>query len=120
MTKVKLFIGSDVTMATLNDSVSAKSMIAKLPYTVSVSRAHVDYCGLLPEPLESVDSEAGRGWKNGEISYIPGADWIAFFFGGEEESASDSNPQHIIGRVDDPSAVGAWPKGSVKVRIEAA
>ena len=117
-TSVKLIVGSTEITATLNDTVSARDLISKLPYTVRVSRASVDYCGVLPEPLKSDKSEAGRGWKNGDISYIPGADWIAFFLGGEEQSASDENPQHIIGKVDDLSELQSWPRGSIEVRIE--
>lgn len=117
-TKVKLIVGTTTITATLNNSVSAKDLISKLPYTVGVSRSHVDYCGILPEPLESDDSEGQRGWKDGDISYIPGDDYIAFFFGGEAESASYSYSQHIIGKVDDISALAKWPQGSIKVRIE--
>ncbi len=117
-TKVNLVVGSTALTATLNDSVSARDLISRLPYTVKVNRAAVDYCGRLPEPLESESSEAQHGWKNGDISYIPGADWIAFFLGGEAESGSDSNSHHIIGQVDDLAALRGWPHGSIEIRIE--
>ncbi len=117
-TKVKLIVNDTVLSATLNDSVSARDLISKLPYTVKVSRASVDYCGRLSEPLKSISSEGQSGWKDGDISYIPGADWIAFFMAGEESSESDGNHQHIIGRVDDLDALKAWPSGSIEVRIE--
>ena len=117
-TKVRLIVGSTVINAILNDTVSARDLISRLPYTVGVSRSAVDYCGRLPRPLENDKSEAQAGWKNGDISYIPGADWIAFFFGGEAESASYGDNQHIIGKVDDISALKNWPSGSIKVRIE--
>ncbi len=73
-TKVELIVGATIITATLNESVSARDLISKLPYHVKVSRAAVDYCGRLPEPLNQDPSEAQRGWKNGDISYIPGAD----------------------------------------------
>ncbi len=119
-TRVSLVVGSKAISATLNSSISARDLITKLPYTVAVNRAAVDYCGRLPEPLKSDKSEAQRGWKNGEISYIPGADWIAFFMDGEIGSNLDTNPQHIIGKVDDIAALRAWPAGFVEVRIELA
>lgn len=117
-TKVNLIVENKIIKATLNDTVSAKDLISKLPYTVNVNRAAVDYCGVMPGSLKNVPNEAQRGWKNGDISYIPGADWIAFFFGGEEGSSSDNNPQHIIGKVDSVEELNAWPFGSVEVRIE--
>ena len=117
-TKVKLIVGSTTITATLNDSISARDLISKLPITVSVNRSSVDYCGILPQPLKNDKMEAQAGWKNGEISYIPGADWIAFFFGGETESASYGKNQHIVGKVDDLAALKKWPQGFIKVRIE--
>ena len=117
-TKVRLIVGSDTYNAVLNDTTSAVDLISKLPYTVRVNRSAVDYCGRLDKPLETRTGEAQAGWKNGDISYIPGADWIAFFFGGEEGSASYGNNQHIIGRVENLESLKAWPQGSVEVRIE--
>lgn len=117
-TKVNLIVENKIIKAILNDTISAKDLISKLPYSVNVSRAAVDYCGILSSSLKNDSSEAQRGWKNGDISYIPGADWIAFFFGGEEGSKSDTNPQHIIGKVDSVNELDAWPFGSIDVRIE--
>lgn len=117
-TAVKLIVGSTAIKATLNDSVSARDLISKLPYTVRVNRSSVDYCGVLSQPLKNDKSEAQPGWENGEISYIPGADYIAFFFDGEDESASYGYEQHIVGKVDDLAALKAWPQGSIEVRIE--
>jgi hypothetical protein len=117
-TKVNLIVGSSKIRATLNNTVSAMDLISKLPYSVRVSRSPVDYCGVLSEPLKSDRAEGQPGWKNGDISYIPGDDYIAFFFDGEADSSSSGYTQHIIGKVDDPAGLGAWPPGSVEVRME--
>lgn len=117
-TKVKLTVGAVSTTAMLNNTVSARDLISKLPYTVKVSRSSVDYCGILPAPLKNDDAEAQQGWKNGDISYIPGSDYIAFYFGGETGSASSPYIQHIIGKVDDLAAINGWPKGSIEIKIE--
>lgn len=119
-TKVHLIVESSVIPATLNHSVSARDLISKLPCTVRVNRSPVDYCGILPAPLKSDAAEGQPGWKDGDISYIPGDDYIAFFFGGEAESASYGYTQHIIGKADNPADIGAWPQGAIEVRIEAA
>lgn len=119
-TKVNLIVGSSVIPATLNNTVSAKDLISKLPYTARVNRSAVDYCGILPQPLKSDAAEGQPGWKNGDISYLPGDDYIAFFFGGEAESESYGYTQHIIGKADNPADIGAWPQGAIEVRIEAA
>lgn len=118
MTKVNLKIEDKTFQATLNDSVSAQDLISKLPYRVCVNRSVVDYCGRLPESLKNDSNEAQRGWKNGDISYIPGDDWIAFFFDGESGSSSDTNPQHIIGHVESVKELNAWPSGKVEILIE--
>lgn len=117
-TKVKLIVGPTTITATLNGIISARDSISKLPYTVRVSRSCVDYCGVLPQPLKNDKAEAQPGWKKGEISYIPSTDYIAFFFDGEDESASYGYSQHIVGKVDDLSALDAWPQGSITVKIE--
>lgn len=117
-TKVKLSVGDKTVSATLNDTISAQDLISKLPYSVSVHRAAFDYCGRLDSPLKYVESERQRGWKNGDISYVPGDDWIAFFFDGEDESSSDNNPQHIIGSVDYVDELFSLPAGNIEIKIE--
>lgn len=119
-TAIKIRVNDSVIDATLNDSLSAQDLLEKLPYRVNVSRAAVDYCGVLSGSLKSDASEAQRGWKDGDISYIPGADWIAFFFDGEKESVNDTNPQHIIGKANNNKAFDSWPSGAIEVLIERA
>lgn len=117
-TKVNLIVEGKTIKATLNETISAKDLITKLPYVVNVHRAAVDYCEILPNSLKYDSNDVQRGWENGDISYIPGDDWIAFFFDGEKNSKSDTNPQHIIGKVDDIDELYAWPSGNIEVRIE--
>ena len=49
-TAIKLTIGDTVIPATLNNSTSAKELISRLPYTVSLNRFSHDYCGVMKDP----------------------------------------------------------------------
>jgi hypothetical protein len=100
-TRVKLIVGSSTITETPSDSISALDLISKLPYTVRVSRSSVDYCGVLPQSIKNDKAEGQPGWEDGEISYIPGADYITSFFDGEDESVSSGYSQHIVGMVND-------------------
>jgi hypothetical protein len=117
-TRVKLIVGSSTITETPSDSISAMDLISKLPYTVRVGRSSVDYCGVLPQPIKNDKAEGQLGWKDEEISYIPGADYIAFFFDGEDESVSCGYSQHIVGMVNDLGALKSWPQVSITVKIE--
>ncbi|MDO5537977.1 MAG: cyclophilin-like fold protein, partial [Desulfovibrionaceae bacterium] len=50
-TPVTLTIGKTVIPATLNDSRTARALIARLPYTVKLHRYSHDYCGVMEDPL---------------------------------------------------------------------
>ena len=46
-TKITLTVGAAVIPAVLNDSKSAKALIARLPYTVRLQKYAHDYCGVM-------------------------------------------------------------------------
>ncbi|MDR2738242.1 MAG: hypothetical protein LBB68_00185 [Treponema sp.] len=96
-TRVTLTIGDTVIPATLNNTVTARAFIERLPFTVSASKAEYDFCGTAKE-LACDDSERQAGWKNGDIGYSNG--WFALFHSGEEQSGSYTT-EMIIGHIDD-------------------
>jgi len=53
--------------ATLNDTVTAKAFLKRLPFTVSGTRSAVDYCCRTAYGVFD-PTETQSGWKNGDIS----------------------------------------------------
>jgi multimeric flavodoxin WrbA len=83
----RLVISSgDVTVkAKLNNTMTARDLMNRLPMTVTGFDSGIDYCcecrdGALDE------SEMQDGWKNGDINLSGG--WFAILYGGKEQSAS--------------------------------
>ena len=65
-TKILLHFGDTVIPGVLNDSETARALIAKLPYTQRMSRYSHDFCGVTEELPYSAEEEH-YGWLNGDI-----------------------------------------------------
>ena len=65
-TKILLHFGDTVIPGILNDSETARALIAKLPYTQHMSRYSHDFCRVT-EDLPYNEEEEHYGWLNGDI-----------------------------------------------------
>lgn len=98
-TAVILKVGDKNIPATLNDTTTAKDLISKLPYKVSLNRYSHDYCGNPSQRLAYDEKDVQFGWRDGEISYEKQTPYFVIFFGDGDNSQIHGN-QVIIGKVD--------------------
>lgn len=117
--RVKLHMGATEVQARLADSAAARALAARLPLTVRMCVSGVGCCGQLPFSLPCEEASIHRGWSNGDLNYKPEGDWIALFYGDEENSARYGG-QVTLGHAEvEPDAVRDLAN-AVDVRIERA
>lgn len=117
-TKINMYFGDTVITGVLNDSDTAKALIAKLPYTQKVSRYSHDFCGVT-EDLPYNENEVHYGWLNGDIDYATDAPYFTILFEDEDSSEKYGN-QVNIGVITCPLETISSLDGSYEVRIELA
>lgn len=118
-TKINIRFGDDaVITGVLNDSDTAKALIAKLPYTVHMSRYSHDFCGVTEE-LPYSEDEVHYGWLNGDIDYAIDAPYFTILFKDEDES-EQFGYQVNIGVITSPLAEIDALNGSYDVTVELA
>ncbi|MEE8886412.1 MAG: cyclophilin-like fold protein [Eubacteriales bacterium] len=118
-TKINIRFGDDaVITGVLNDSDTAKALIAKLPYTVHMSRYSHDFCGVTEE-LPYNEDEVHYGWLNGDIDYAIDAPYFTILFKDEDES-EQFGYQVNIGVITSPLAEIDALNGSYDVTVELA
>lgn len=98
-TAVTLTVGTTVIPAVLNDTATARDLISRLPYTVSLHRYTHDFCGVMPRPLKYDPADVQHGWKNGDIHFAVDGNYFVLFFADEEISEQYGHQVHI-GRMD--------------------
>lgn len=118
-TKINMHFGNVVIPATLNDSETAKALIARLPYTIHVDRYSFDFCGIMQDVLPYQDENVHYGWLNGDIDFATDSDYFTILFDNEENSESYGY-QVNIGKIDSELSVISNLHGSYNVRIELA
>lgn len=117
-TKINMYFGDTVIPGVLNNSETAKALIAKLPLTQIVNRYSHDFCGVT-EKLPYNENEEHYGWLNGDIDYATGAPYFTILF--EDEDASEQYGNQVnIGVITCPLEQIANLNGSFDVRIELA
>ncbi|MBR3225134.1 MAG: hypothetical protein IKF78_07420 [Atopobiaceae bacterium] len=117
-TKINMHFGDTVIPGVLNDSETAKALIAKLPITQHVSRYSHDFCGVTEELPYSQD-EVHYGWLNGDIDYATDAPYFTILF--EDQDVSEQYGSQVnIGVITCPLKDIATLEGSFDVRIELA
>ena len=84
-TKILLHFGDTVIPGVLNDSETAQTLIARLPYTQHMSRYSHDFCGVT-ENLPYNEEEEHYGWLNGDIDYATDAPYFTILFEDQDES----------------------------------
>lgn len=115
-TKILLHFGDTVIPGVLNDSETARALIAKLPYTQHMSRYSHDFCGVT-EDLPYNEEEEHFGWLNGDIDYATDAPYFTILFEDQDESEIYGS-QVNIGVITCPLADIAALNGSYDVLIE--
>ena len=115
-TKILLHFGDTVIPGVLNDSETARALIAKLPYTQHMSRYSHDLCGVT-EDLPYNGEEEHYGWLNGDIDYATDAPYFTILFEDQDESEIYGS-QVNIGVITCPLADIAALNGSYDVLIE--
>lgn len=118
-TKIRMHFGDTVIPGILNDSETAKALIARLLVTVRMSRYSHDFCGVLAEPLPYCESEVHYGWLNGDIDFARDGNYFTILFEDEANSAQYGH-QINIGVVTCELSRIAGLRGSYEVRIELA
>ena len=98
-TAITLTVGDTVIPAVLNNTDTARDLIARLPYTLSLHRDTHDFCGVMSEPLKHDPADVRHGWKNGDIHFATDGDYFVRFFAGEELSERYGHQVHI-GKMD--------------------
>lgn len=117
-TKINMYFGDTVIPGVLNNSETAKALIAKLPLTQTVNRYSHDFCGVT-EKLPYNENEEHYGWLNGDIDYATDAPYFTILFEDEDVSEQYGN-QVNIGVITCPLEQIANLNGSFDVRIELA
>ena len=117
-TKINMYFGDTLITGVLNDSETAKALIAKLPYTQKVSRYSHDFCGVTEE-LPYNEDEVHYGWLNGDIDYATNAPYFTILF--EDEDKSEQYGYQVnIGVITCPLETISSLDGDYDVRIELA
>ena len=114
-TPITLTIGELVIPAVLNESTAAQDLLSRLPYTVTVDRGSVDFCGDIGKPLQYEDSDFQRGLQYGDIIWMPNGNWFVFFTD-DIESRMDRD-WLVLGHMDDAWEQTKELRGSVEIEI---
>ena len=117
-TRINMYFGDTVIPGVLNDSETAKALIAKLPYTQKVSRYSHDFCGVTEE-LPYDESDVNYGWLNGDIDYATDAPYFTILFE-DEDVSSKYGYQVNIGVITCPLSDISRLESDYEVRIELA
>ncbi|HAH63526.1 MAG TPA: hypothetical protein DCL73_15680 [Treponema sp.] len=117
-TKVIMTIGNEKIPATLNDSTSAKALLERLPYTITLRRYSHDYCAVMSDPLPYDKADVHNGWLNGDIDFATDGPYFTILFEDEERSKQYGN-QVNIGVVDGDLSAIKKLGGSITITIEA-
>jgi hypothetical protein len=118
-TKIKLTVGDAVIPAVLNDSKSAKALIARLPHTVRLQKYAHDYCGVMRDPLPYDERDARKGWLNGDIAFAVDGNYFTILYK-DEEISRQYDGIVTLGVLDAPLAIMDTLEASISVSIELA
>ena len=117
-TRINMYFGDTLIPGVLNDSETARALIAKLPMNQHVSRYSHDFC-CVTQSLPYNEEDVHFGWLNGDIDYAIDAPYFTILF--EDESVSEQFGNQVnIGVITCPIADIAVLKGDYDVRIELA
>lgn len=118
-TKVNIIIGDIVIPATLNDGMTAKALISRLPFTMKLRKYAHDYCGVMENPLPYDEKDVHYGWLNGDIDFARDGNYFTILYEDEEKSKQYGH-QINIGKIDGPLSVIKNMPREIELRIELA
>lgn len=118
-TPVTITIGSTVIPATLNDSKSAKALIARLPFTMKLNKYAHDYCGVMEAPLPYDEADVHNGWLNGDIDFARDGNYFTILYEDEEDSKQYGH-QITLGKIDGPLSAIKSQGSDIEIKIELA
>ena len=116
-TPVVLIVGNKRIKAVIYDNKTGRDILSKLPYTITLNRYEMDYCGTLNKPLAYDDKDKHNGWNNGDIDLA--GNYFSILFDGEEKSKGYPN-MITFGRITDNLAVIRELEITIKVTIKPA
>lgn len=116
-TQIRLIVGETVIPAVLNNSTSAKALLAKLPYTVRLQRYEHDYCGVMSTSLPYDESDLRNGWLNGDIAFAVNGNYFTILYKDEEISEQFGGIVNM-GILNAPLSVMETLDRNISVRIE--
>ena len=114
-TPITLTVGNTVLDGYLNNSKAAKSLLAKLPLTVTLEDSDNDFCGGNLS-LDYDKKDVQYGYKNGDLAFWTPANNFVIFVDDEEKSANTGDLV-ILGRITSPQKMLSSLKGTIKVTI---
>ncbi|HOP65155.1 MAG TPA: cyclophilin-like fold protein [Spirochaetota bacterium] len=113
-TPVILTVGEKKIRAVIYDNKTGRDVLSRLPYTITLNRYEMDYCGTLKEPLAYDEKEKHNGWKNGDIDLA--GNYFSILFDGEEKSQSYTD-MITFGRIEEDLSIVKGLGGTIKVTI---
>jgi hypothetical protein len=119
-TAVTLTIGRLVIPAVLNNTVSARDLISRLPYTARLHKYANDFCGVLSNPLRYDPKDIQNGWRDGDIHFATDSNYFVLFFAGEDISQRYGYQIHIGKMNVDAAVCRNLSDRDIAVRIELA
>ncbi|WP_412989433.1 cyclophilin-like fold protein [Pediococcus siamensis] len=118
-TKIKIHFGKQHTInGVLNNSKTAKALIARMPYKVHMNKYDTDFCGTTAH-LPYNKSEVHHGWLNGDIDYATDAPYFTILYKGEKTS-KQYGYQVNIGVITSPLSEVRNLTGDYDVTVELA
>lgn len=117
--RINIYLDGTLIEAELNETKAAQAFAELLPITAQVPGTGIDFCGQAPFTLPYEESRVKHGWRNGDVNFNPGGDWLAILFDDEENSArygDQVNTGHITNSLDTLHELS----GSYNVRMEEA
>ena len=116
-TGITLTVGDRTIPAVLNDSLAARELISRLPFTVGLHRYEHDYCGVMDAPLPFDKGDLKNGWKNGEIAFAADGSYFAILYKDEEISSQFGNLVTLGALSQDPLVMEALPS-QISLKID--
>ncbi len=114
-TPIILTIGNKKLKGYLYDTEPAKSLIAKLPLTITLDDSDNDFCGGNLN-LKYSKKDVQNGYKNGDLAFwTPGRNFVIFV--DDEEKSADTGDLIILGKLTESQKVLDSLKGTLKVTI---